>query len=328
MTPAPDDDLPVYADVVRAVGVVRPFVRPTPLYEWPELSAALGCRFLLKHENHAPTGAFKVRGGVHLLHHLCAEERGRGVIACTTGNHGQSLAYACRLFGVGCTLVVPRGSNPDKCRAMRGWGAELVEWGADYDEARERCESLAKLRGMRYVHSANEPHLIAGVGTYAAEIFDDCPAPDFLIVPVGLGSGICGAGLVAAARSPRTRVIGVQAEKAPAVALSWRRGVPVTTNSAATLAEGIATRAPADMTLRLMGRLVHDFVLVSEDRLREGVLAVLRCTHNLAEGAGAASVAGAFELRDRLADKTVVGVLSGGNLDLRRLREMLPTDGP
>ena len=323
MTPAPDDDLPDYADVARAVGVVRPFVRPTPLYEWPELGAALGCRFLLKHENHAPTGAFKVRGGVNLLHHLSAEERGRGLIACTTGNHGQSLAYACRLFGVRCVLVVPQGNNPDKGRAMRGWGAELIEHGADYDEARERCEVLARREGLRYVHSANEPHLIAGVGTYAMEIFDDCPTPDILIVPIGLGSGICGAGLTASERSPRTRVIGVQAEQAPAVALSWRRGQPVTTASAVTFAEGIATRTPADMTLRLMRRLVHDIVLVSETSLREAVLAVLRATHNLAEGAGAASVAAAFGIRDQLAGKTVVGVLSGGNLDLRCLREML-----
>jgi threonine dehydratase len=320
-----EGDLPTYADVLRAVPVVRSFIRPTPLYEWPALSDRLGCHFLLKHENHTPTGAFKVRGGVNLVHHLSAEDRRRGVIACTTGNHGQSLAYACRLFGVRCVLVVPEENNPDKNRAMRGWGAELIEHGIDYDAARAYCETICDREGLRYVHSANEPHLIAGVGTYAAEIFDECPAPDALIVPVGLGSGVCGAGLTASARSPGTRVIGVQSERAPAVALSYKEGRSITTASADTFAEGIATRAPADMTLRLMRRHVHDMVLVSEERLREAVLTVLQCTHNLAEGAGAASVAAALDLRDQWAGKTVVGVLSGGNLDLRRLREILPS---
>jgi threonine dehydratase len=328
MTPSyTESDLPTHADVVRAVPVVRRFVRPTPLHEWPALSALLGCRFLLKHENHTPTGAFKVRGGVNLVHHLSAEERRRGVLACTTGNHGQSLAYACRQFGVRCVLVVPQGNNPDKNCAMRDWGAELIEHGVDYDAAREHCEEIVGREGLRYVHSANEPHLIAGVGTWAAEVLDECPAPDVLLVPVGLGSGICGAALTAAARSPRTQVIGVQSERAPAVTLSWRQGRAVTTPSADTFAEGMATRAPADMTLLLMRRHVHDMVLVSEERLGEAVLAVLRCTHNLAEGAGAAPVAAALDLRERLAGKTVVGVLSGGNLDLRQLRELLPAHG-
>jgi threonine dehydratase len=316
--------LPTYADVLRAVPVVRRFIRPTPLYEWPALCDLLGCRFLLKHENHTPTGAFKVRGGVNLLHNLSAEERRRGVLACTTGNHGQSLAYACRRFGVRCVLVVPEGNNPDKNRAMRGWGAELIEHGADYDEAKAHCEAIRGREGLRYVHSANEPHLIAGVGTYAVEIFDECPEPDVLIVPVGLGSGICGMGLTAAARAPKARLIGVQSEAAPAVTRSWREGRAVTTATAHTFAEGMATRAPAEMTLALMRRHVHEMVLVSEARLREAVLAVLDCTHNLAEGAGAAAVAAALDLRPQLAGRTVVGVLTGGNLDLRRLREILP----
>src|SRR5262245_52591482 len=203
---------PSYVDVQAALPNVRRCVRPTPLYEWPALSALLGCRYLLKHENHTPTTAFKVRGGLNLVARLPDEQRRRGIIGCTTGNHGQSLAYAARQFGVRCVLVVPARNNPDKVAAMRSLGAEIGEHGQDYDEAREHCEQLCRREGLRYVHSANEPDLIAGVGTYALEIFDELPAPDVILVPVGLGSGICGTALVAAERSPRTQVIGVQSE--------------------------------------------------------------------------------------------------------------------
>src|SRR5439155_262761 len=161
----------------------------------------------------------KVRGGIYLVSRLSAEQRQRGIIGCTTGNHGQSLAYASRLFGVRCVLVVPAKNNPDKVQAMRSLGAELIEHGEDYDEARTHCEEICRREGLRYIHSANEPDLIAGVGTYALEIFDELPKPDFILVPVGLGSGICGTALVAAARRPETKVIGVQAELAPAVTL-------------------------------------------------------------------------------------------------------------
>ncbi len=316
-------ELPTYADVLAAAPVVHRYIRPTPLYEWPALSRLLGCRYLLKHENHTPTTAFKVRGGVYLVSRLSQEQRQRGIIACTTGNHGQSLAYACRLFSVRCVIVVPEGNNPDKNAAMRTLGAELVEHGRDYDEARVHCEELRHERRLRYVHSANEPDLIAGVGTYALEIFDEVPAPDVLFVPVGLGSGICGTALVAAARNPNTQIIGVQSEGAPAVTLSWRAGRPVECERAVTFAEGMATRVPAEMTLGIMRQRVQDMVLVSEEELRQAVALLLRVTHNLAEGAGAAATAAALRWRERLAGKTVVGVLSGGNLDLRELPRIL-----
>jgi threonine dehydratase len=310
---------PTHADIVAAAPVVHRYLRPTPLYEWAALSHLLGCRYYLKHENHTPTTAFKVRGGIYLVSRLPEDERRRGIIACTTGNHGQSLAYACRLFGVRCVLVVPQRNNPDKVAAMRALGAELIEQGRDYDEAREHCEAIRHREGLRYVHSANEPDLIAGVGTAALEIFDALPAPDVILVPVGLGSGICGTALVAAARSPATRVVGVQAELAPAVTLSWREGRVVETDTPRTFAEGMATRRPAEMTLAIMRRLVHEMVLVSEDELRDAIRLLLRLTHNLAEGAGAAATAAAFRLREQLAGKAVVGILSGGNLDLREL---------
>jgi threonine dehydratase len=218
---------------------------------------------------------------------------------------------------------VPANNNPDKNAAIRSLGAELIEHGQDYDDAREYCEQIRHREGLRYVHSANEPDLIAGVGSYAVEIFDELAEPDVLLVPVGLGSGICGAALVAAARRPATQVIGVQSELAPAVTLSWRQGKPVETPTPTTFAEGMATRVPAELTLAIMRRHVHEMVLVGEAALRDAVRVLLRLTHNLAEGAGAASTAAAFQLRDRLAGKTVVGVLSGGNLDLRELARIL-----
>lgn len=316
---------PTYADILAAEPIVHRYLKPTPLYEWPALSELLGCRYYLKHENHTPTTAFKVRGGINLVSHLSDEEKRRGIIGCTTGNHGQSLAYACRLFGVRCVLVVPQNNNPDKLAAMHALGAEIVEHGRDYDEAREHCEKLRHREGLRYVHSANEPHLIAGVGTYALEIFDQLPEPDAIIVPIGLGSGICGTSLVAAARRPATQIIGVQAELAPAVTLSWREGRWVETDSPRTFAEGMATRVPAEMTLELMRKYVHEIVLVTEEELREAIRLLLRVTHNLAEGAGAASTAAALRIRERLTGKTVVGILSGGNLDMRELKRILDT---
>jgi threonine dehydratase len=319
---------PVYTDVVAAASVVHRYVRPTPLYEWPGLSSLLGCRFYLKHENHTPTGAFKVRGGCYLVSKLPDDVRRRGIIGCSTGNHGQSMSYAAKVFGVRCVVVVPRNANPGKLAAMRGHGAEVIEHGRDFDEARDHCEALNRREGMRYVHSANEPDLIAGVGTYALELFNDLPDPDYIFVPVGLGSGISGTAIVAAARSPKTKVIGVQAEGAPALTLSWRAGKMIETESVTTFAEGVATRRPAELTHAIMQKLVHDMVLVSDPSMRQAIALLLEHTHNLAEGAGAAALAAALQMREQLVGKTVVGVLSGGNLDLRELAGIVPAAAP
>jgi threonine dehydratase len=318
--------LPVtYDDVIDALPRVRRVLAPTPLYEWPGLSELLGCRFFLKHENHQPVGAFKVRGGIHLVSRLSAAERAAGILGCSTGNHGQSLAFAARRFGVHCTIVVPRGNNPDKSRAIRQLGAELIEAGRDFDEAREYTEQLHTTRGLRYVHSANEPHLIAGVGTMALEIFEQLPDPDVILVPIGLGSGVCGTGIVAKALRPKTEVIGIQAEGAAAVVRSWQTGTRQTIPRADTWAEGIATRVPAAMTLEIMRETMDDALLVNDDDLCRAVYLILKQTHNLAEGAGAAAVAAAFANRERFAGRTVVGVLSGGNLDLAQLPAILKT---
>ena len=317
--------LPVnYIDVIQARDQVYRYLRPTLLNDWPLLTKRLGFRYLLKHENHQPTGAFKVRGGINLVSRLSAEQRQRGIISCTTGNHGQSLAYAARQFGASCTLIVPENNNPGKNQAMRALGAELIEHGKDFDEAKIYCEKLTEEKGLRYVHSANEPVLIAGVGTMADEIFDLEPAPNVVFVPIGLGSGICGTAIVAAERNPGTRVIGVQSTGAPAVTESFKTGRNVQYDSLDTIAEGLATRAPADMTLDIMRRLVSDIVLVTDDEIRQAMAWLLETTHNLAEPSGAAATAAAWKLRDQLKGKTAVGILSGGNCNLQLLARSVP----
>lgn len=315
--------LPGFEDVLRAREVVGRHLPRTPTWSYPTLSQQLGCELFVKHENHQPVGAFKVRGGVNLVSALSNDERARGLIAATRGNHGLSIAWAARRFGVRAVIVVPQGNNPEKNEAMRALGAELIQHGRDFDEAREHVEALVARHGYRYVHSANEPLLLAGVATAALELFEDVPDLDALVVPVGLGSGICGAGLVREALSPRTRLIGVQSEGAPAIQRSWHERRPVTTASADTFADGLATRVPQALTLEGILRWVDDFVTVSDAAIAAAIRALLRHTHNLAEGAGAAPLAAVEMLRDSLAGQRVAMVLSGGNLDGATLRRVL-----
>ena len=294
----------------------------------PLLDAETGLELWVKHENHNPTGAFKVRGGLNLIASLSAEERARGVVTASTGNHGQSIAVACREHGIACTVFVPDGNNPEKNAAMRAVGATVEEGGRDFDEARGRCEQRAAGTGARYVHSANEPLLIAGVGTYALEIFEVLRDADVIFVPVGGGSGACGLITVRNALGSTARIIGVGAKNADAVARSWRGPLRVVGASANTFAEGIATRVTFDLTFELMKRSLDDFVLLREDELADGVRMALRATHNLAEGAGAAALAAAHKLRDRHRGQRVVAIMSGGNLDAARLRTIMSGETP
>ncbi len=312
-----------FEDIEKALPLVRQILRQTPLYEWPGLSKLAGCQVFLKHENHQPVGAFKVRGGVNYVGSLSPEDRVRGIIGCSTGNHGQSLAYACRQFDVPCTIVVPEGNNPDKNEAIRHLGANLIEQGADFDEAKKYLETELLSHGGIYVHSANEPKLIAGVGSMGLEIFDELPDPDAIIVPVGLGSGVCATGIVAKHLRPETEIIGVQASGADAVFRSWKKGAPQTTKAANTWAEGIATRSSARLTLQIMQEVMDEAVLVSDQELRSACYHILKQTHNLVEGAGGASVAALLQHPEKFADKKVVCVLSGGNLDLNELPAIL-----
>ncbi len=314
---------PTLNDVYAARERIAGHISPTPLMRHSLLDEETGLSLWVKHENHNPTGAFKIRGGLNLVRTLSDTERARGVVTASTGNHGQSIALACRLEGVTCTVFVPDGNNPEKNAAMRAFGAELREGGRDFDEARERCERVAVERGARYVHSANEPMLIAGVGTYALEIFETLPDVEVVLVPIGGGSGACGLITVRNALGTSTRIIGVGAEKADAVARSWRGPERVVGTSADTFAEGMATRVTFDLTFGLLKQHLDDFVLLSEEELAAGVRLALRATHNLAEGAGAAALAAAIKRRDELRGRRVVSVMSGGNLDREKLEWVL-----
>jgi threonine dehydratase len=313
---------PTLSDVELARPVVYRTLKPSPLLKHPLLDEKTGLNIFVKHENHNPTGAFKVRGGLNLIANLNADER-RGVITATTGNHGQSIALACQREGVPCTIIVPIGNNPDKNAAMRALGANVIEHGRDFDQARERVEELVRTNGLRYVHSANEPLLIAGVATYAIEIFDDLPDVDVVIVPIGGGSGACGCALVRTWRNSKAQVIGVQAAGADAFTRSWRSGDRVTADRVDTFAEGMATRVTFDLTFGILQRELDDIVALTEDELKQGVKMALDMTHNLAEGAGAASLAAAIKLSDRLRGKKVVCVMSGGNIDRATLSRVL-----
>ena len=314
---------PTLNDVYVARERIAPHVPRTALLRHPLLDAASGLSIWVKHENHNPTCAFKVRGGLNLVGSLTGAERARGIMTASTGNHGQSIGMAARLHGVACTVFVPAGNNPEKNAAMRAYGATVEEGGRDFDEARGRCERRADDTGARYVHSANEPMLIAGVGTYALEVFEQIPDPDVIYVPVGGGSGACGLITVRNALGSKARIVGVGAVKADAVFRSWKGPERVVGESADTLAEGIATRVTFDLTFGLLKQHLDDFILLTEDELAEGVRVALRTTHNLAEGAGAAAIAAAIKQKDDLAGKRVVCIMSGGNLDAAKLTRIL-----
>jgi threonine dehydratase len=329
MTTAPESP-PTLADVLKARARIRPHLRPTPVLEPEALSDALGFRAFLKCEHLNPTGAFKVRGGVNLLAATPAADRSRGVVAASTGNHAQSVAYAARLFDVPAIIYMPEAANPLKVAATRALGAEVVLRGADFDAARLEAEAHAARDGLRYVRSI-EPLLIAGVGVAALELLEAVPDLDAILVPVGGGSGVIGAGVVARAVNPAIRVMGVQAEGAPAVYESWRQGRRVATEQVATFAEGLATREPFDLTLALLPRFVDEMTLVPDEAIVAAIRLLIESSRQVAEGAGAAAVAAAMRRRDELAGRKVGIMLSGGNITAEQLLRILsvgPGEGP
>jgi threonine dehydratase len=310
-------------DVRAARPRVYAVMQASPLLRHPLLEQWLGCEAWVKHENHNPTCAFKIRGGLNLLAQLSADDRRRGVISASTGNHGQSIALASRMHGVRCRIVVPHGNNPDKNAAMRAYGAEVIEHGRDYDEARVRVEQMVEDEGWHYIHSANEPHLIAGVGTYALEMLEQVPDLDYLFVPIGGGSGAAGCCIVRGGLGAKTKIVGVQASGADAFTRSWRGPARVTAERVDTFAEGMATRVTFDLTFAILKEMLDDIVLLDEPELEEGVLAALRYTHNLAEGSGAAPLAAAKQYGPKLAGKKIACVMSGGNLSVHTLATIL-----
>jgi threonine dehydratase len=313
-----DSPVPDLADVLAARQRIAPYLRPTPLYRYPALDAMTGAQVWVKHENHQPVGAFKVRGGVNLVSQLDADERRRGVIAASTGNHGQAVAYAADLFGVPAAICVPEQANPVKVESMRALGAEVIVAGRDFDEAREQCEKLATEHGYRYIHSGNEPAFIAGVATGTLEILDDQPGTEMIVVPVGGGSGAAGACVVAKAVRPSIEVIGVQSAAAPAAYRSWQAGTLVE-DTTSTFAEGLATRTAFELPQRILRELLDDFVLVSEDALRAATRLMIEKTRNLVEPAGAAALAAVLGAPQRFAGAAVAIVCSGGNISPAQL---------
>jgi threonine dehydratase len=310
--------IPDLAEIFAARRRIAPYLKPTPLYSYPALDALTGARVRVKHENHQPVGAFKVRGGVNLVSQLTADERRRGVIAASTGNHGQSVAYAAEEFGVRAVICMPEQANPVKVESMRALGAEVVFHGRDFDEAREHCEKLAAAQGYRYIHSGDEPALIAGVATCTLEIIESWPDTEVIVVPVGGGSGASAACLVAKAVRPSIEVIAVQSEAAPAAYRSWKTGALVT-DSTGTFAEGLATRTAFELPQRIMREKLDDFVLVSEDAMRDATRLMIEKTRNLVEPAGAAPLAAVLSDPGRFADRNVTLICTGGNISPAQL---------
>jgi len=310
--------IPDLADVLAARQRIAPYLQPTPLYRYPALDALAGAQLWVKHENHQPVGAFKVRGGINLLSQLSDDERRRGVISASTGNHGQSIAYASNLLGVRAIICVPEDANPVKVESMRALGAEVVFHGRDYDDARVHCEKLAAEHGYRYIHSANEPALIAGVATYSLEILEQRPDIEMIVVPIGGGSGAAGACVVAKAVRPSVNVIGVQAEAAPSAYLSWRAREMVAAENS-TFAEGMATRTSFEFTQQIMWDLLDDFVLASEHALKAATRAMIEKTRNLVEPSGAAALAAVLGDPERFAGRKIAIICSGGNISPAQL---------
>jgi threonine dehydratase len=294
-------NLPTFLDILHAQRVIGSYISPTPLHH---------------------VGAFKVRGGINLVSRLTAAEREQGVVTASTGNHGQSIAYAAKLFNVRATIVAPQEANPVKVEAMESHGAEVVFHGQDFDEAKEHCEQMAREQGLRYISSGDEPHLIAGVGTYSLEILEERPNVEMIFVPIGGGSGASGACLVAKTINPEIQVVGVQAATAPAAYLTWKNQ-KYTTAQMKTEAEGLATRAPFMLPQQILWQYLDDFVLVDEEAMRQAVRLYLEKAKTLAELAGAAPLAAAIQQKERVRGKTIAIILSGGNISPEKLQHCL-----
>jgi threonine dehydratase len=313
-------------ELERAHEVVSAAVPPTPAHAWPLLAERIGTTVVVKHENHTPTGAFKVRGGLVYVDRLKRERPNTtGLISATRGNHGQSLAFAASRYGLPVTIYVPRGNSVEKNRAMQAFGADLVEHGDDFQAAREEAYRRAEVAGLHIVPAFHRD-LVLGVATYAFELFRQAPDIDVLYVPIGQGSGICGCIMARDLLGLKTEIVGVQSTEAPSYALSLAAGHVVRTNSSDTLADGMATRVPDELAVELIRKGASRIVLVSDDEIASAIRAYWTDTHNLAEGAGAAALAAALQEKKKLGGKRVGLILSGGNIDFDLFRSWVGTD--
>lgn len=324
VTPATDWPITL-ADIERARDRISTYLSPTPLRRYPQLGALVGSGVdvFVKHENHQPTNSFKIRNGLSFMTSLTDDERRRGVVAASTGNHGQGIAYGGSVLGVDTVVCVPTGNNPDKNAAMRALGATVVEEGRDYDEAVTAMQRIAARDGRVLAHSTNDPRIIAGAGTMTLEILEQEPELDAIVIAVGGGSQAVGALTVARAFSPNIAVYGAQAAGAAAIHDSWHARQRLTTPRADTFAEGVATRSTYDLTFPALLAGLAGFVTVSDAEIAESIRVLMSVTHNLVEGAGAVGYAALGKLRDKLAGQRVGIVFSGGNLDLATLRRIL-----
>jgi threonine dehydratase len=310
-------------ELERAAALVHRTVPPTPQYAWPKLTARAGCTVWVKHENHTPTGAFKVRGGLVYLDRLVKESPAvRGIVSATRGNHGQSLSYAAARVGIAATIYVPEGNSPDQNSAMRAFGATVVEGGRDFDEAKHAAQRAAAEGGLHFVPSYHRD-LVIGVATYALEFLRAVPDLDTVYVGVGMGSGISGLITVRDLLGLSTEVVGVSAVNAPATAHSFAAGRPMPTDSARTFADGIATREPSPEAIDVICRGAARVVQVPEDAIAEAMRIYFDDTHQIAEGAGAAPLAAVLQERSRMQDRRVGLILSGGNIERARLLQVL-----
>jgi threonine dehydratase len=276
----------------------------------------------IKHENHLPTGAFKTRGGINLIYNLTRKQKERGVVTASTGNHALSIVYASNLFNVPVIVVMPEKSNPTKVKAIKSMGAKVVFFGRIFDESKDYAEKMAGERQARFIHPANEPYLISGVGTYVLEIFEEVPNLDVIIVPVGGGSGASGCCIVKEAVNPECQVIGVQAAMAPAAFLSWKGG-KIVKDKMETAAEGLATEIGYELTQEILRDYLSDFVLVSEEEMVQAILLIMELIRNMAEEAGASPLAAALKVKEKLKGKNVALVLTGGNISMARLKQII-----
>jgi len=314
-------EIPTIEDVLQAKQTISKFVLRTPLTYYSTLSSLLGANIYVKHENYQKFGSFKIRGGVNLVSSL-KSKKWLTITTASSGNHGQSIAYAGQLFGLKTIVAVPKQANPDKVKSIQSLNAQVIFYGDKFDDARQHIENIAKIHAYRYIHPANEPLLISGVATTTIEILEDLPDVDYIIVPIGAGSGASGACIVTKALKPSVQVIGVQSEQSQAAYKSWKTGsIQVSEND--TNAEGLSTMTGFELPQSILRNNLKDFILVNDDEIEEAIFLYIQQAHTLAEAAGATSLAGTLKIRHHIKGKNVAIILSGGNITVKQLKEIL-----
>lgn len=309
--------------ILTARSVIYKYLNRTNLICYSELSRLIGCNAFVKHENHHPTGSFKIRGALNFFHHISREDLEMGILVATRGNHGLAMAWAGQWFNVPCSVVVPENNNPEINRIIESYGAQLIVHGQDFYDAQSYCEKLVDSAGYYYVQQGNEPEILNGLATMGLEILEDLPDTNVIICPIGGGTGC--AALLKAARAirPEIEIIGVEPENAPSFYNSWKKGEIITLDEAKTAADGLAARSVFQLPYVILKDTISDVILLSEEEIIDGIRLALTVTHNLAEAAGAVSLMGAYKIRERLAGKKVVMIMSGGNLNLETLRKAI-----